>query len=336
MKVFWLFIFTFLLKALVFSHDVHSLKREALHPADEPPKPAYEAWLTGSLIVPQETVVPYGDFLVDSYIFCTTNTGIYNKHWNAVATPQNFFSLNTQVWFFLGITPWMDINIQPQFFYNTTSNQHSVSFADLPVGLDFQVIEKDAHEYFPSLKLSVGETFPTGPFENLNPTKLKTDQSGLGTFGTNLGLIFYKVYHLKQYHFLSTTYSLAYTVNTPVGVRGFNAYGGGHGTNGKVLPGNIFEAIIGFEITLTQNWAVAFDNVYTHTESTPFFGKVGKDASGNPAVMGFSSSEQISFAPSIEYNFSDSLGINAGFWFTAWGRNSTEFRSGVFNVTYTY
>lgn len=304
----------------------------AVAPAQSGPTP----WLTGPLIAPVGSVVPYGDFLIESYVYCTTNTGTYNKHWNSVSAPRNFFSLNPQFLCFFGLTPWMDINIVPQFFYNTTSNQNSVNFGDLPIALDFQLLDPAATPYFPGIKFIVRETFPTGPFQRLNPGKLLTDQTGAGTFATTFDLVLYKVYHLSGNHFLSTTYSAAYTVNTPVHVHGFNTYGGGYGTNGRALPGNSFQGIISFEFTFNQNWVFAIDNVYTHTDETQFFGTVGTTSTGAAASVGSPSSEQISFAPAIEYNFSSHFGIEAGCWFTAWGRNSTEFRSGVINFAYTY
>ena len=299
--------------------------------ADPPPVLPPQAWLTGPLIAPTGTVIPYGSFEIEAYVYATVNTGTYNSNWNSVSAEHNFFSLNPQFLCFFGLTPWMDINISPQFFYDTTNGQQTWTFGDLPVALDFQLLDADYTPYFPGIKFTVRETFPTGPYQNLNPSKLLTDQSGAGTFGTTMDLVLYKVYHLTGQHFLSMTYSAAYTVTTPVNVHGFNTYGGGYGTNGYVLPGNTFQAIASFEFSLTQNWALALDNVYTHVDQTRFFGN-----SGSAASVGAPSSEQISFAPAIEYNFSNNLGIIAGCYFTAWGRNSTRFYSGVISIDYTY
>ena len=293
-----------------------------------PPVPS--PWLTGPLIAPIGAVVPYGDFEIESYIYYTANTGSYNENWHSVSASHDFLSLNPQFLCFFGLTPWMDINIVPQFFYNRTSNQSSWEFGDLQVALDFQMLSPTATPYFPGIKFVLRETFPTGSFERLNPNKLLTDLSGEGTFATTFNLVLYQVYHLKGVHFLSTTYSALYTVTTPVQVHGLNAYGGGFGTKGKVLPGNSFQGIISFELTLSQNWAFAIDHVYTHTDSTRFSGFSGVDKVGAP------SSEQISFAPAIEYNFSSHFGIAAGCWFTAWGRNSAQFCSGVVNFDYSY
>ncbi len=297
---------------------------------------ALEPWLTGSLIAPEGTVVPYGDFMVKSYVYFTTNTGSYDKNWHAVSLDENFYTLDAQFLCFFGLTPWCDLNIIPQFVYNTTSNQHSFHSGDLTVGLDFQLMAADFTPYFPGIKLAIREVFPIGNFQRFSPRRLLTDQTGSGTFATQFDLVFYKVFHLYDLHWLSATFSAQYTVNSPVNVHGFNAYGGGFGANGKALPGNSFQGIVSFELTLNQNWALALDTVYTQTNMTQFFGIPGISFSGTFADVGKPSSEQFSLAPAIEYNFSSNFGIIAGGQFSALGRNSAEFRSGVVNLAYSY
>ncbi len=338
MKSKWLFFAMLPFSTLLIADEEVSTEEPLVqsHASPAPSEPAPTPWLTGPLIAPTGAVIPYGSFEIESYVYCTTNTGTYNKHWDSVSAQHNFFSLNPQFLCFFGLTPWMDINIVPQFFYNRTAGQSSVVFGDLQVALDFQLLDPAATPYFPGIKFLVRETFPTGPFQHLNPKKLLTDQGGAGTFATTFDLVLYKIYHLGGHHFLSTTYSAAYTVTTPVHVHGFNTYGGGFGTNGRALPGNTFQGIVSFEFALSQNWVLALDNVYTHTNVTQFYGTVGTTTAGLPASVGSPSSEQISFAPAIEYNFSSNLGVEVGCWFTAWGRNSTEFRSGVINLAYTY
>ena len=295
-----------------------------------------ESWLTGPLIAPIGTVVPYGDFLVKSYVYFTTSTGSYDKNWVPISSAENFYTLNSQFLCYFGLTPWCDLNIIPQFFYNTTSNEHSFYSGDLTVGLDFQLMRADLTPYFPGIKLAVREIFPTGNFQYFHPKKLLTDQTGAGSFVTQFDLVFYKEIHLYGSHFLSTTLSAQYTINSAVNVHGFNAYGGGFGTNGKVLPGNAFRGIMSFELNLNQNWVLALDNVYTSTNRAQFFGIPGITFDGIFADVGEPSSESLSFAPAIEYNFSSHFGIIAGCWFSALGRNCTEFCSGVVNFEYIY
>jgi hypothetical protein len=296
------------------------------------PPPSY--WLTGPLIAPVGTVVPYGDFLLRSYIFFASDTGFYNQNWNRVSVSENLYNLAVQEFCFLGLTSWCDFQIVPELFYNTTNNEHYVYPGDLTIGLDFQLLPDDFTLYFPGIKLSIKEIFPTGNYQKFSPKKLYTDETGMGTFATQFNLVFYKVYHLHRSNWLSTTLSAQYTVNSPVKIHGFNTYGGGFGTNGTVLLGNQFQAIVSFEVTLSKNWAFALDNVYTYTEATQFYGRKGINYNGTLASIGGPSSEQLGFAPAIEYNFSKKFGIIAGCFFSAAGKNSIEFRSGVINFNY--
>ena len=298
----------------------------------QPPQP----WLTGPLIAPIGPVVPYGHFDIESYLYFTAITGVYNKSWEAVSSPENFYSLSLEIPFFLGLTSWCDINITPQISYNMVSNQSAFNFGDLTVGFDFQLLGADFTPYFPGILLSVREVFPTGDFQYLQPRKLGANKMGGGTFATQFDLIFYKVFHLSGLHWMSATLSAQYTVNTSVDVHGFNVYGGGFGTRGTARPGDNFQGILSFEYSLTQNWALALDNVYTYTKETQFCGIPGISYSGTLAEVGCPSSEQFSIAPAIEYNFSSEFGIIGGCWFSILGRNSAVFQSGIVNIEYGY
>jgi hypothetical protein len=122
---------------------------------------------------------------------------------------------------------------------------------------------------------------------------------------------------------------LGYTVSTVVDVSGFNAYGGGYGTKGRVRPGNKFTADLGYEISLTQRWVFAFDLVYVAQNKTKFHG-----TTISPVGSGFN--DNLSLAPALEYNFNDSLGILWGAQFSVYGRNSSNFITGQFSVEYTW
>lgn len=293
-------------------------------------------WFTGPLIAPPGQVVPYGHFLVKSYLFAEVDIGQYNNHWKPVPLEQNLYRLSVQEFSFLGLTPWCDLNLVPRVFYNFSSGEQSVHFGDLTVGLDLQLLAIDQTPYFPGIKLAIREVFPTGNFEYLRPRKALTDSTGAGTFATQFDLVLYKLFHLYNLHWLSLTCSAEYTVNTPVSVHGFNTYGGGFNTRGTVLPGNRFKTLLSFELSLNQNWALALDNVYTYTEATQFYGSEGITFEGTLATVGSPSSKQLSFAPSIECNLSPHFGMIGGCYFSALGKNSPEFRSAILNFNYFY
>lgn len=302
--------------------------------AQESPSPPVP-WFTGSLVPPSAYVVKKGHFELEPYLFEFVKVGRYGADWDAHSVPR-FYSYGSQTFVIVGLTNWMDIEVIPQVFYNRSQGQSAFGFADLPILLDFQLIEPDAYKYFPGVKVSIGEIFPTGRFQKLDPEKKGTDSTGFGSFINAFNMIFYKVFHLRGMHFLSTTLTLQDGLSAPVHVKGFNTYGGGFHTRGKVYPGNAFSAIFSFEYSFTRNWAFAMDNVYAHISKTRFSGKSGFTQQGTRANMKSPSSEQFSLAPAIEYNFSANLGIVGGVWFTVAGRNSSEFINGLIALEYTY
>ncbi|MBI3508757.1 MAG: hypothetical protein HY069_03915 [Chlamydiia bacterium] len=303
--------------------------------AEPPPPDPVKPWFTGSLIAPVGQVVPRGHFDVRSFIFMQAVTGIYDNDWHLHSRHQ-FYTFNPQIVAIFGLTQWMDLQITPQFVWNCTHGQNSIHVGDFPLALDFQLYPANK-SWFPGVKFTVQETFPIGKYKNLGSQLYATDASGKGTYATEANLLFYQVYHLHDVIFLSTTLNIGYTFTTPVHLSGFNAYGGGYGTHGKLDPGNVFTALFAFEYSFDRNWAFAMDTVYTHTQGISFTGHKGTTKTGAIAVVGNpESSDLISFSPSVEYNFNETFGICFGCYFSAFGRNTQIFRTGVVNLAYAY
>ncbi len=287
-------------------------------------------WLTGSLIAPLGEIVPKGHLIFQTFFYFNTVTGAYSPHWHDKSNPK-FFNFTLQNELIIGLTKRIDFQILPTILYNHTQKQSSNRFGDFPIIFDFQIVRTDKFQWFPGIKMAITETFPTGKYQKLNPKKLNTGVSGLGSFATTGSLVFYKIYHLIGLHFLSVNASFSYSYFAPVHVRGFNTYGGGWGCAGKVFPGNSYSAILSFEITLDRNWAFAIDNIYTHSNKDHFKGNPGINS-----AVGRRSSETLSFTPSIEYNFNENWGIIAGAWISATGRNAAVFRNAIISCVYQY
>jgi len=233
----------------------------------------------------------------------------------------------------IGVTPWMEIAFNPQTSYNRTQGVSSYVFNDFNVSLSFQAY-KDSQARYPIVKFYLEETFPTGRYQHLNPEKLLTDAGGAGAYTTTVGVVLGQVHHFKGHHFFTWRFSPFYSISNWVSVKGFSTYGGVKETRGKLRPGNSWGALHGLEYSLTQNWAFAAD-LYGFTDGkSRFSGNQGTSLNGSPAAIGYPAIIQFSAAPAIEYNFSPSLGIIAGTWFTIAGKNSSRFISGVISLNY--
>lgn len=292
-------------------------------------------WFTSSLIAPRGTAQTLSPFELNSYVFFTVYSGNYNEDWKRESTP-NFYSFNPQWLAYIRLTEWMDLNLIPQISVNWTEGQKAIGFNDFIAALDIQLYPADAEGWFPGVKITVKEQFPTGKYQNLTPRKLFTDQTGYGSFITYFDLVFYKQYHLSGSHYMTVNLSGEYGIPSSVHVRNLNAYGGGEGCRGTVRPGNSFLAIASFEFNFTQNWAFALDNVWTVSNSDHFRGNPGLDDEGNEFPIGNPSSANLSFTPAIEYNVTETMGLIVGCWFSVLGRNSSEFQSASMNFYFDY
>lgn len=287
-------------------------------------------WLTGPLLTPSGHVVPNGHFNYEPYFYVTTNFGAFNNHWRP-KTGKSVYNLISQTSIQIGM-PWnMDFQFVPQFSWNHTHGASSWALNDMNFGFDYQFLADDQVHWWPAIKLQLRANFPMGKYQKLNPNKMGMDIGGAGSWAPGLGLVFSRLFWFGGNQFLALRGNVEYTFETPVHVKNYNAYGGGHHTRGKVFPGQNLQCLIGMEYTWTQNWAVALDIDYTHVNKTRFKGHKGK-TKGVPNVVTSPSSEQFSLAPAFEYNFTYNVGLIAGTWFTVAGRNAIEFASGIIAI----
>lgn len=291
-------------------------------------------WFTGPLISPSAAVVPGGHFDIEPYFYFTAFTGSYGEDWHATEKPTLW--INTfQPALEFGLTSWMDIQFYPTLNYNYQHHQAEWGIGDPVIVVDFQLLAPSGvADKSPYIKLVLSETFPVGKYRNFNPKKGSVEINGAGTFQSEIGLVIGKLLHIKDIYFILPRIYFRSVFQSSTHLKGFNAYGGGYGTNGRLYPGKLFEIDLSLEMNLSQNWALACDLVGIWTGRYTFRGKAGILAPGIPASSTVGSSAQFSLAPAIEYNWSDNLGVIAGGYFSFAGRNSQKFSSLIIAINY--
>jgi len=200
-----------------------------------------------------------------------------------------------------------------------------VGFGDLPLQVGLQVLRARAESWLPDIRIWVQETFPTGRFSQLSPTKTGLTGTGGGSFATTLGIGIQKMIRLTDDHVFRYRLNVSYGFYSPVLVQGFNSYGGGFGTAGTVHPGSVTILIVAAEYTLTRHVALALDIGIQIANATRFSGTGGVGVNGEPAVVGKGYNEVLTVAPAVEYNWNEHIGVIAGPWFSLRGRNTSEF-----------
>ncbi len=294
-------------------------------------KEMFIPWYTGPLITGSANNVPPGYLNLQPYLYLTTNYAQFTKNRRSKSTP-NTFIVSPLLLIETGITDWLDVTVIPQAFFRWQKQHFAENFADLPLQFGFQLAKETP--YIPSIRFIVGELFPTGKYQHLNPKKLGLDATGEGAFQTTVGLNVSKVFWWLKLHPISVR--LASNCNIAdhrVSVRDFNAFGGGDNTKGKVKVGTTYNIDLGVEVSLTEKWVYATDIAYTYSNKSTFRGRAGESAPGVQAANGVPSSDQLSIAPAIEYNVNDVSGFIGGGWFAVTGRNSPNFASVIISYT---
>lgn len=282
-----------------------------------------EFWTTGPLIAPPGDIIELGHQNYEPYLYWFGFHGKYDSSWKFHSAPH-FTTVSSQTLLRFGIFPRGELDLTPTFSYSHTEGAAKWHFGDTPIRLNILLLE-DRSWVHPNLVLELMATMPTGKYQNLKKSKRGTDIAGTGSWFPGIGLIYYHEEVLPHCHFMTATGFISYVVGTPVHEKGFNFYGGDHDTRGTERPGNQLNAILSFEFSFTQNFAFAIDFDYVHSDKSHFSGKTD-DPMSNPSF------EQFTLAPALEYSWSNNLGIIGGCWFTAAGRNTVQFVSGVIAI----
>lgn len=290
-------------------------------------------WFTGPLLADSGKTIPAGHTNYELYLFYTDNFAQYNDKWSKQTTIDTRIFSPTLI-IAQGLSSRFDLKVAIPFDYRRKSGQSDGRFGDLSLDLGYQLLRQKAGSWIPSARLVVGEIFPTGHSENLDPGKRGTDGTGAGSYQTKFAVNLQRLWTLSNGRFLRGRLSTAYTIPHSVRLHNFNAFGGGYNTNGTIHLGNHFSTDLSFEYSLTQHWVPAIDFLYTNSASNRFTGNAGVTATGLPAVISARSRTEFSVAPAIEYNFTSRLGVIVGGWFAIEGRNSADFNAVVFAINY--
>jgi hypothetical protein len=292
----------------------------------------FNPWYAGPLVTPSASMMPPGSANIQPYLFIDGNYAAFNKQRQSVAIPHNLYQLRVIAPMQIGVTDSTDVVVAPSAIASWQNHHGGGGFGDLGLTYGFKIFGETL--YIPKFKFTIAETFPTGKYKNLRSTGL--DASGGGSYQTQFGFAAGKVIWWTYPNPMNTRIFIGYNIATTVDVTGFNAYGGGHGTKGRVRPGNTLTADFGYEVSFSQCWVAAIDVVYVAQNATKFHGIPGTAADGTPAVTGTAYSDNLSLAPAIEYNFSDVFAILWGVQFSVYGRNSANFVNGQFSVEYMW
>jgi hypothetical protein len=291
-------------------------------------------WYTGPLITGSANNVPKGKWNIEPYLYFLLNHAQYDDDRNSIDIP-NVWNIRPLGLLQTGLTSWLDFTVIAYGQFNWREGKYAQGFGDFNSVFGVQLATETPST--PAMRLTIGETFPTGRYQRLDPKKGGIDAFGSGAYQTVLGFIISKVFWKNPLHPTRIRLAASYSIpNHDVEVKNFNAYGGGFGTRGNVCVGQTLNLDLGVEASLSQHWVLATDVAYTYSRESTFKGKPGVALTGGPASVGAPSSDQLSLAPAIEYNVSEQGGFIGGIWFSITGRNSANFAGIVLAYTWLF
>ena len=294
-------------------------------------------WFTGPLLAPAMNVVGEGAYNIEPYLFATKSPAIYDNDWDTQELPA-LWNLTLQVPVWVGLTDWCDISFSPSLMWNHKEiGGGAWAQGDFVANVHFQLWHQDWSDApWPSIKIGLSETVPLGKYRNLNPKKLGADLGGNGSWVTGFELVVGQVLHITGYQFLSWRIGGRCALfNSLVHVKGFDAYGGGFGANGRIRPGFNGGVDLGLEYSVSRHWAFALDITGYWQAKAKFNGFAGVSVlPGTHTVVGRSSAILYTLAPAVEYNWNENLGIITGVWFTVAGKQISKFYSYIFAVNW--
>jgi hypothetical protein len=295
------------------------------HPvaADEPAEAAptlrqalEDAWWTGPLLAASPATLPQGHVLIEPYIYDAItkqqfdNNGVRRE----IGRQSDYGSLTYLLY---GLTDSTTIGLIPRFGYNNPGQGASVGVGDTTAQVSYRLSRFLDQGWLPAMAFVISETIPTGKYDRLSSPN---DGIGAGSYTTTLAL--YGQYYLWMTNgrILRTRINLSEGWSRYVGVEDASVYGTLQGFRGRAFPGNSFTFDSAWEYSVTRNWVAALDIVYSDSGPTTL---VGHYAPTNPGVESRSeSSNSISLAPAIEYNWTSTVGIIVGAKLVVAGRNT--------------
>ncbi len=332
---FWLLTLPFLLCAQEMEHKTPEEIQQELDDAEakfERAKKMFNPWYAGPLVTPSASMMPPGSANIQPYLFIQGNYAAFNEDRKSISLEHNLYTATVMTPMQVGVTSSTDVVVNPSAQASWQNHHSGGGFGDLGVTYGFKIQSETL--YVPKFKFTVGETFPTGRYKNLNSTGL--NGTGGGSYKTTFGFATGKLIWWTYPNPMNTRLFIGYTISTTVNVSGYNAYGGGIGTRGRVRPGNEITADFGYELSFNQKWVLALDVVYVCQNRTKFHGTPGVTKTGATAAVGGGFNDNLSLAPALEYNFSDVFAVLAGVQFSVYGRNSANFINGQLSVEYSW
>jgi hypothetical protein len=261
-----------------------------------------EARWTGPLLASTPETLPPGHFYTEPYFYDVIQNGGHHP--------------GSSGYYQYGLAENFTVGFQPSFSMGVEGPDHSATIGDFKLLSQLRLTHFSPEHRVPSIAVVLQEVIPTGKSDRLRPNK---SGHGSGSFATEIGINVQHVFLLGNGRLLRARFNWLQRFWHGGDIKDRSVYGTGVGFRGRAKPGDITTFIAAVEYSVTREWVLAFD---VTRESTTRGKLRGSYSGGGPVVdERFPSTHYASFAPAVEYNWSDRTGAIFGVWVIPKGHN---------------
>ena len=198
---------------------------------------------------------------------------------------------------------------------------------DFSVQAQYRLTEFSEEYRVPTTSVILIETLPTGKYDHL---EVNSDSAlGGGAYITTLALYSQYYFWLPTGRILRTRLNVGYAWPSSAAIADNSVYGTSLGFKGHARLGQTVMVDAACEYSLTRNWVLALDIVGEHDDNTRVAGTLVGTGIAAEYLSNLGPSAQLVFAPAIEFNWNEHIGVIAGTRIVGLGRNATQTIAGV-------
>tara|TARA_B100002052_G_scaffold287501_1_gene302508 strand:- start:1190 stop:2290 length:1101 start_codon:yes stop_codon:yes gene_type:complete len=282
-----------------------------------------DALFTGPLAAPNATALPKGHWDIEPYLIDSIQYASFDDDWSQTDVKDSH-ALRSVTLMQYGLTDRLSIALLPTFGYNIPADGSTSSgpqLGDMTVRAHYMLHKFTEGEPWPTFSLSYAQGFPTGKYDGLEGNT--ADGLGSGVLESTFGIFTQTYFWMPTGRILRTRLNATYTTAfDDASVSGVSVYGTPAGFEGQIDTGDSYAVNLAFEYSLTRHWVPAVDIIYSHSDGAAIRGVQAANGLSTPIRSTSGSSELVSIAPALEYNWNGHYGLIVGADVVVAGRNT--------------
>jgi hypothetical protein len=256
------------------------------------------------------------------YSFAVAN---FNRNWAPESTGGSFRSFGMSYKLVYGLMKNTEVNIVIPFFANWATNVNgslagpggeraasSSGLGDINLQVKYQLVQETST--WPTITATFINTYPTGRFRGLSPSRLGTDVIGGGSTVFTPGLNVSKVLRPKNTNPFILYGNFWYSMPTAF-----------TDDDARWYPRDFVTVNLAAEYMFNGKWVGCLDFT-SHYDAGRLF---GRKSNVSPTAL-------VSLSPEIQYIFSEKLMFAAGVSFDLAGKNNTRNITPLFSIIYNF